>query len=187
MRERKKWWLLPVIVVMLVVGHAADLRAGIGARAVHLHDLLIGARRESHGSCLDQTGWTSREAVFAASAGKRIADDKSNLNAAFQEEVQDGWPGTSRTLLASNRLFAWSRGWRAPAAEPGDIGYERGESGLRGAATSAAGPRVRAGGVPRQGRREMRRLRARLFRGPTSASRWCRPRRACSRISTSSS
>ena len=40
MRERKKWWLLPIIVVHAAGRRAARLRAGLGAGAVHLHDLL---------------------------------------------------------------------------------------------------------------------------------------------------
>jgi len=46
MRERKKWWLLPVIVVMWH-SLAAHLRQGLGARAVHLHDLLAGNVNDS--------------------------------------------------------------------------------------------------------------------------------------------
>ena len=40
MRERKKFWLLPVIVVLAMVG-ALLVFSGLGARALHLHHLLM--------------------------------------------------------------------------------------------------------------------------------------------------
>ena len=42
MKVRKKWWLLPIVVVLLVVWYAGRVRTGLGAGTLHLHHLLSG-------------------------------------------------------------------------------------------------------------------------------------------------
>ena len=41
MGARKKWWLAPILLVLLVIRRAPDPGTGIGRGAVHLHRVLI--------------------------------------------------------------------------------------------------------------------------------------------------
>ena len=42
---RKKYWLIPIFLVMIVFGGLIVLAQGLGGRAVHLHAVLTGAAR----------------------------------------------------------------------------------------------------------------------------------------------
>ena len=73
MRVRKKFWLLPIFVVMFVLRGAADPRQGLGDRALHLHVVLKAPMRV-----------LGISAFYHDSAAALVED--GNIVAAAQEE-----------------------------------------------------------------------------------------------------
>ena len=45
LRVRKKYWLIPILIMMVIFGGADRADAGLRSRAVHLHDVLNGPSR----------------------------------------------------------------------------------------------------------------------------------------------
>ena len=60
MRERKKFWLLPIFVVLGLFGALLVLTPGLGGGAVHLHAVLSGF---GHSRCVS---WGSRRSITTA-------------------------------------------------------------------------------------------------------------------------
>ena len=79
MRERKKFWLLPIFLVMALFGGAGRLDPGKRGRALHLHDLLIRRAHSRHLGVLSRFRrgrWSRRGQVAAAAQEERFTRRK---------------------------------------------------------------------------------------------------------------
>ena len=105
LRARKKFWLLPIIVMMVAARRADRARAGLGRRAVHLHAVL---------SAMRILGISAYYHDSAAALLVRRRDRRRRAGRALHAQE-------ARRGLSARRDRATA--WRAPASRAADIDH----------------------------------------------------------------